>query len=97
MHRLPSLAVRYIHIVTHHRLACNCVVASHTKPAVLFCSTWPIGARLCRLSRRRELRLHGVLRSSLGSGRYSLRWKLNSLYSLKLIEGEICELRDVMQ
>src|SRR5215203_6595925 len=32
MHRLPSLAVEYIKIVTHVRLTCNSIVASHTKP-----------------------------------------------------------------
>src|SRR5215203_6696086 len=30
MHLLLSLAVGYIQIVTHGRVACNCVVASHT-------------------------------------------------------------------
>ena len=38
MHRLPLLAVGYIKIITHDRLACNCVVSSHTKPAVLVLS-----------------------------------------------------------
>jgi hypothetical protein len=41
MHRLPSLAVEYIKIVTHGGLVCNCVVANHTKPWVLFWGTWP--------------------------------------------------------
>src|SRR5215211_976334 len=41
MHRLPSLAVGYIHIVTHSGLACNYVVSSHTKPGPLLWSTWP--------------------------------------------------------
>src|ERR671912_2504783 len=38
MHRLPLLAVGYIKIITHDRLACNCVVSSHTKPVVLVLS-----------------------------------------------------------
>src|SRR5215208_7371365 len=45
MHLLLSLAVGYIQIVTHGGLACNCVVASHTKRASLLLapgqSGWP--------------------------------------------------------
>jgi hypothetical protein len=65
MHRLPSLAVGYIKIVAHSGLACNSVVASYTKPAALFRSTWLIGTGRC------ELRLYGVLRSSKKYGAWS--------------------------
>src|SRR5215210_8500556 len=47
MHRLPLLAVGYIKIVTHGGLACNCVVASHTKAVSLLWAPGPIGAGQC--------------------------------------------------
>ena len=65
MHRLPLLAVGYIKIVTHGGLACNSVVASHTKAVSLLWAPGPIGAGQCGFHDFCELRVHGVLGSSL--------------------------------
>src|SRR5215212_7540001 len=83
MHRLPLLAVGYIKIVTHGGLACNCVVASHTRPASLLGAPGPIGVVRSAIHRSAWNRCSQKFSIELGSEVRMQDWRLSATMRAK--------------